>query len=353
LAGVGGFNHKAIVVFTDGTDVVSTGFAGPDVPLQANAARIPIHTISLTNVNLQPAGQETGRTYLSELASASRGIATALEDSAAVQGVWDRISAFRNHKLFQYTIEEITEIKDVQAKARESVEKCAPTCEDTCDTPSESLEVQQDNPDNLPAVVDGESSQDVEVFEIPEGFARKSDAAYHALLEEMVRNDQITREQKIELSMDAFVEAAVENNYNWLTDLYDALVSDNEKKQLEQWAKKYTDAHLSEKENGDRRFKKSKKSNRSFNYIGAMEHPFLNIDLFTTQEVLEKIFGLNDYTQRARNIVKDIEKIRKGDAENKQFKPEEREIIEAWRAANCFVPIPPCWISGANPVIPT
>lgn len=100
--------YTSIVVLTDGTDVVSTKFEESDVALQASAARVPIHTISLNNVNLQPAGQETGQTFLAELASGSRGVSAALDEPTNVQGIWDRISSFRNHSLFQYTIEEIT-----------------------------------------------------------------------------------------------------------------------------------------------------------------------------------------------------------------------------------------------------
>jgi hypothetical protein len=100
--------YTSIVVLTDGTDVVSAQFEGPDVALQASAARIPIHTISLDNVNLQPAGQEAGQTYLAEVASGSRGISAALDEPTNVQGIWNRISSFRNHSLFQYTVEEIT-----------------------------------------------------------------------------------------------------------------------------------------------------------------------------------------------------------------------------------------------------
>jgi hypothetical protein len=100
--------YTSLVLMTDGTDVVSAQFGEEDVIAQANTARIPIHTISLDNINLQPGSQEVGRTYLANVAAGSRGIAAALDEPANIQSIWGRISAFRNHTLLQYTIENLT-----------------------------------------------------------------------------------------------------------------------------------------------------------------------------------------------------------------------------------------------------
>jgi hypothetical protein len=100
--------YTSLVVMTDGTDVVSTQFEEQDILAQANAARVPIHTVTVLNANLQPGTQEAGRTFLAGIAAGSRGISGTLEDPAGVQAIWDRIAAFRNHSLFQYTVENLT-----------------------------------------------------------------------------------------------------------------------------------------------------------------------------------------------------------------------------------------------------
>ncbi|MFZ0547995.1 MAG: FHA domain-containing protein [Candidatus Promineifilaceae bacterium] len=100
--------YTSLVVMTDGTDAVSTQFEGQDVASHALAAHVPIHTISLTNVNLQPGGQEAGRTYLGTVAADSRGIGAALDDPTGIGAIWQRIGLFRNHTLLQYTVEDLS-----------------------------------------------------------------------------------------------------------------------------------------------------------------------------------------------------------------------------------------------------
>ena len=146
--------YTSLVVMTDGTDVVSTQFGEQDVVSQANAARIPIHTMSLNNVNLQPAGQEAGQTYLTGLAAGSRGVATALDDPSGVQSIWERIAAFRNHSLLQYTVENLTAGEQqvvlglanepaTQVQTAVTVSAAAPSV--TINLPEESRELTLDN----------------------------------------------------------------------------------------------------------------------------------------------------------------------------------------------------------------
>lgn len=100
--------YTSLVLMTDGTDVVSTEFEEADVIAQANAARVPVHTISLDNINLQPGSQEIGHTYLANVAAGSRGLSAALDESGSIQPIWSRITAFRNHTLLQYTVEDLS-----------------------------------------------------------------------------------------------------------------------------------------------------------------------------------------------------------------------------------------------------
>lgn len=139
--------YTSIVVMSDGTDVVSTQFQEGDVVAQANAVRIPIHTISLNNVNLQPDSQEVGRNFLANLAGGSRGVAAALDEPANVQSVWDRITAFRNHTLIQYTIEELTagEQQVVLALANEPAVQVQTTVDVSAAAPSVTLNVPEES----------------------------------------------------------------------------------------------------------------------------------------------------------------------------------------------------------------
>lgn len=146
--------YTSLVVITDGTDVVSTQFEEQDVVPQANAARVPIHTISLNNVNLQPGSQEAGRNYLAGLAAGSRGVAAAMDDPSGIQSIWDRIASFRNHSLLQYTIENLTAGEQqivlglanepaTQVQTAVNVSAAAPSV--TLNLPEESRELTLDN----------------------------------------------------------------------------------------------------------------------------------------------------------------------------------------------------------------
>lgn len=96
----------SIVLISDGTDAVSTQAQPADVPLQASAAGIPIHTILLNNPELGGAGQEIGRQYMVDVASGSRGIATTLSDPSGLASIWNRIGGFREQARVRYTAPE-------------------------------------------------------------------------------------------------------------------------------------------------------------------------------------------------------------------------------------------------------
>jgi hypothetical protein len=139
--------YTSLVLLTDGTDVVSTQFEEADVITQANAARIPIHTIALNNINLQPAGQESGRTYLTNIAAGSRGVAVALDQPGTVETIWNRITAFRNHTLLQYTVEDLTagEQQIVLALANEPAAQAQMTVDVSAAAPSVQLNIPEES----------------------------------------------------------------------------------------------------------------------------------------------------------------------------------------------------------------
>ncbi len=95
----------ALVIISDGTDVVSTRFQHDDVAPRAATLGIPIHTIWLTNNNLLPATQTLGRDYLQELAAGSRGLSASLDNPAEITAIWERILSFREQARILYTPE--------------------------------------------------------------------------------------------------------------------------------------------------------------------------------------------------------------------------------------------------------
>jgi hypothetical protein len=97
----------SIVVFSDGTDVVSTNDLDAIAP-QAAALGIPLHTIWLENANLPLAGQQIGQDYLAEIAAGSRGRAATLNNDTAVSAIWQQITSFRDQTIIRYTPAQIS-----------------------------------------------------------------------------------------------------------------------------------------------------------------------------------------------------------------------------------------------------
>lgn len=97
----------SIVVMSDGTDATSTQFEIQDLVVLAGTTGIPVHTASLDNVELPPFSQEEGRTNLNNLSTGSRGIATALSDTAGLGNIWQRIASFRDQTRLRYVVDNL------------------------------------------------------------------------------------------------------------------------------------------------------------------------------------------------------------------------------------------------------
>lgn len=96
----------AIVLVSDGTDTVSTQAQPADIPIRAAELGIPIHTIWLDNSNIQ--NKEVGQTYLTQLAQGTGGVTTIVDNTEAIQTIWNSVAAFRTHTIVQYTVPGIT-----------------------------------------------------------------------------------------------------------------------------------------------------------------------------------------------------------------------------------------------------
>jgi hypothetical protein len=140
----------SIVVLTDGTDVVSTQVDPEELGRQAAELGIPIDTIWLANQNLQPFSQEAGQQYLANLASQSRGLSARYDEEDKIQAIWDRIGAFRNHTVLQYTPQDLSAGQqevllslqadpEVQARTTANISAAAPSV--SLDLPPESREL--------------------------------------------------------------------------------------------------------------------------------------------------------------------------------------------------------------------
>lgn len=92
----------AVVILSDGTDVVSTAHESSEVFQYAAEQGIPIHTIWLNNTNLNV--PEPGRAYLQTVAANARGLAGSLEDGDSLTAIWNRIAQFSPRTLVRYII---------------------------------------------------------------------------------------------------------------------------------------------------------------------------------------------------------------------------------------------------------
>ncbi|UCG23899.1 MAG: FHA domain-containing protein [Chloroflexota bacterium] len=98
----------SVVLITDGTDVVSRRFEASDIAIRAGALGIPIHTIWVENQNLQPFSHQGGQDYLSELAQATGGLYSQLDQAEGLAAIWERIADFRTHSTIQYRPESLS-----------------------------------------------------------------------------------------------------------------------------------------------------------------------------------------------------------------------------------------------------
>ncbi|HSM57318.1 MAG TPA: FHA domain-containing protein [Candidatus Sulfomarinibacteraceae bacterium] len=98
---------SSLVIFSDGTDAVSTQFEPGDVAARAVELGIPVHTVWLENTGLT-VGQEAGRNYLNGLAADAYGVFARLDQPETVTAIFERIIAFRDQPLLRYTVPELS-----------------------------------------------------------------------------------------------------------------------------------------------------------------------------------------------------------------------------------------------------
>ena len=96
-----------LVIFSDGTDSVSTQFTDQDVPIRGAELGIPIHTVVLDNSSLDGTKKQEGRQYLSQVSAGSGGQSTILSTAEELASIWGQIAAFRDHQLVRYTVEDL------------------------------------------------------------------------------------------------------------------------------------------------------------------------------------------------------------------------------------------------------
>lgn len=95
----------SIVVFSDGTDAVSTEYEAGEVAPRAAELGVPVHTVWLQNEELS-ISQETGRAYLEEVAGGSRGVAASLSQPETITTIFERIAALRSQQMIHYRLED-------------------------------------------------------------------------------------------------------------------------------------------------------------------------------------------------------------------------------------------------------
>lgn len=98
----------SVIIFSDGTDVVSTQYQAGDIRARGAELGVPVHTVWLQNEALVAAAQQFGQNYLSEVAAGARGLTTSLDNPAGLTAIFDRIASFRVQTRLVYTVPEMT-----------------------------------------------------------------------------------------------------------------------------------------------------------------------------------------------------------------------------------------------------
>ena len=80
-----------MIVFSDGTDVVSTQYEAPDLPTRAAELGIPVHTVMLENEKLSNDRQQEGREYLSQIAAGTGGQSLILSTPEDLAQIWQQM----------------------------------------------------------------------------------------------------------------------------------------------------------------------------------------------------------------------------------------------------------------------
>lgn len=96
----------SIVIISDGTDAVSDGDPA-SVASRAAELGIPLQTVWLQNANLTAEQQTAGQTYLSSLATDSRGRFAEMSNTEAQAEMLSQIGAFRDHWWLYYTVPDL------------------------------------------------------------------------------------------------------------------------------------------------------------------------------------------------------------------------------------------------------
>ncbi len=96
----------AIVLMTDGTDVISSQFSQDQVVTLALTTGTPIHTIHLANADL--GSPEVGRDMLTQLSQSTRGATAVMGEANGLGEIWSRITGLRSRTVLQYTIPQMT-----------------------------------------------------------------------------------------------------------------------------------------------------------------------------------------------------------------------------------------------------
>jgi hypothetical protein len=98
----------SVIIFSDGTDVVSTQYQAGDIRARGAELGVPVHTVWLQNEALVAAAQQFGQNYLSEVAAGTRGLTTSLDNPVGITAIFDRIASFRGQTRLVYTVPEMT-----------------------------------------------------------------------------------------------------------------------------------------------------------------------------------------------------------------------------------------------------
>ncbi len=95
----------SIVVFSDGTDSVSTNYTAQEVQSLALEKGVRIYTVVVDNANLVT---DNGRIFMEELATATNGGSALLTDRTSIKLLYERIVEFRDLPIIRYQSSNLT-----------------------------------------------------------------------------------------------------------------------------------------------------------------------------------------------------------------------------------------------------
>ncbi|MEM7797658.1 MAG: FHA domain-containing protein [Chloroflexota bacterium] len=91
----------SIVVFSDGTDAISTSIGRNDLIEKADSAGIQVHTVLLENPFLSDAQLQEGGLFMKEMAFGTSGISTGL-NIEGLETVWRSVASFHRQTIIEY-----------------------------------------------------------------------------------------------------------------------------------------------------------------------------------------------------------------------------------------------------------